>query len=184
MEEDGRLSKTSTLLALILVTSVASGAETWRGLTVSNEVKCGEDLYDPTNFRHDPDVEEEIATNLGGWWSPYDGYTFRNEEESDIEHIVSKSEARESGLCNASAEIQKQFVNDFDNLTLATCHVNRNLKRSKDAADWFPEFNRCWFAGRVLAVKLEYRLTVDEAEKNALESVLTFCSVEDILRPS
>ena len=48
---------------------------------------------------------------------------------------------------------------------------------AKDAADWFPEHNRCWFAGRVLAVKLEYGLSVDPQEAAALEAVLKACSI-------
>ena len=137
------------------------GSTTWRGLVVAAEVECMD--YASANFRHSPSVEQKIADNLGGWWSPYDGTAFPN-EESDIEHIVAKSEARDSGLCAASAEIQKRFTNDMDNLTLAAPTLNRYEKVAKDAAEWQPEHNSCWFAGRVLAVKLEYGLTVDPPE--------------------
>ena len=38
-------------------------------------------------------------------------------------------------------------------------------------------------AGRVLAVKLEYGLTVDPPEACALEAMLEGCRIEDVLRP-
>ena len=175
------------VLAAVLLIAVAvlagadnPGSTTWRGLVVAAEVECMD--YASANFRHSPSVEQKIADNLGGWWSPYDGTAFPN-EESDIEHIVAKSEARDSGLCAASAEIQKRFTNDMDNLTLAAPTLNRYEKVAKDAAEWQPEHNSCWFAGRVLTVKLEYGLTVDPQEAAALEAMLEGCRIEHVLRP-
>ena len=93
-----------------------------------------------------------------------------------------KSEAHDSGLCVAEAETRKRFANDLDNLTLATPALNRQ-KSAGDAAEWLPDHNRCWFAGRVLAVKLEYVLIVDQAEADALDTVLQGCAIEQVLRP-
>ena len=142
--------------------------------------RCTE--YDPDDYRHSQDVELVICENLGGCWSPYDGTVFPN-RRSDIEHIVAKSEAHDSGLCAADEKTRKRFANDLDNLTLATPALNRQHKRGYDAAEWLPEHNRCWFAGRVLAVKLEYRLTVDQAEADALDAVLQGCPIEQVLWP-
>ena len=167
------------LLTATAVGVVADDGETWRGLVVAAEVECTD--YAPANFRHSQSVEKKIADSLGGWWSPYDGTEFSN-QESDIEHIVAKSEARDSGLCGASAEMQKRFTNDMDNLTLATDTLN-SKKGAKDAAGWRPEHNRRWFAGRVLAVKLEYGLTVDPPERDWLEDMLEGCRIEDVRLP-
>ena len=41
--------------------------------------------------------------------------------------------------------------------------------------------NRCWFAGRVVAVKRKYRLTVDRREAAALERVLSACRSTDMV---
>ena len=160
---------------------LASDIETWRGLLVLAEYRCSP--YDrEVDYPYSQSLEPKIAANLGGWWSPYDGFPFPN-EESDIEHVVAVSEAHDSGLCAADAEARRRFASDLDNLTLAEPHLNRYEKSAKDAADWLPEHNRCWFAGRVLAVKLEYRLSVDSQEAAALEAVLEGCSIEHVLRP-
>ena len=129
-----------------------------------------------------PPEEEEIADNVGGWWSPYDGTEFPN-EESDREHIVALAEAHDSGLCAASPEVRERFGRDLDNLTLASPRMNRHEKVAKDAAEWQPKHNQCWFAGRVLAVKLEYGMTVDPQEAAAVEAMLEGCHIEDVLRP-
>ena len=42
---------------------------------------------------------------------------------------------------------------DPRNLTLASPQVNCHQKSGKDAADWVPARNRCWFAARVVEVK-------------------------------
>ena len=54
--------------------------------------------------------------------------------------------------------------------------MNRQEKVAKDAAEWLPEINKCWFAYRVVQVRAKYSLTVDQAEADALEAVLSECS--------
>ena len=54
--------------------------------------------------------------------------------------------------------------------------MNRHRKSGKDAGEWLPRENRCWFAARVVAVKRKYRLTVDAREARALEGVLSRCA--------
>ena len=44
-----------------------------------------------------------------------------------------------------------------------------------------PEKNQCWFANRIVLIKMKYSLTVDRAEANALESVLLRCSTTDMV---
>ena len=61
--------------------------------------------------------------------------------------------------------------------------LNRHKRVAKDAAEWQPKHNLCWFAGRVLAVKLEYGLTVDLQEAAALEAMLEGCRIKHVLRP-
>ena len=62
------------------------------------------------------------------------------------------------------------------NLTLASPELNRHEKKDKDAADWLPPQNRCWFVETIIAVKKKYRLTIDERERRALERVLDQCT--------
>ena len=53
--------------------------------------------------------------------------------------------------------------------------MDRHQKSGKDAGEWVPRMNRCWFAGRVVAVKRKYGLTVDAREARALEGILSGC---------
>ena len=84
---------------------------------------------------------------------PYTGTCFASTKQTDIEHIVATSEAHDSGLCAADRATRKRFAKDLRNLTLASPRVNRHQKSGKDAGEWLPDRNRCWFAGRVLEVK-------------------------------
>ena len=99
----------------------------------------------------------------------------RGAPETDIEHIVARSEAHDSGLCSASPERKREFARGFRNLTLSAPHLNRNLKGAKDAADWTPGENRCWFAWRVIDVRRAYDLTIDRREADALDAILETC---------
>ena len=95
----------------------------------------------------------DCGSALRGVYSPYTCETFGELTETDIEHIVARSEAHDSGLCSALPERKREFARDIRNLTLSAPHLNRNLKGAKDAADWRPDENRCWFAWRVIDVR-------------------------------
>ncbi len=115
-------------------------------------------------------------------FDPYTGICYDSETETDIEHIVALQEAHYSGMCFADTETKRTFAGDLLNLTLAAPEVNRE-KSSLDAFDWMPETNRCWFARRVLDVKLKYGMTEDRDESEALEFVLAGCESTDIVKP-
>ena len=152
----------------------AASAETWRGLVVAPEHRCSP--YDKKrDYPYPQSVEREIVRTLDAVYGPYTGTCFATTRDTDIEHIVAASEAHDSGLCAAGRVTRKRFARDLRNLTLASPQVNRHQKSGKDAGEWLPDRNRCWFAGRVLEVKRAYRLTVDRREAAALEQILSRC---------
>ena len=73
--------------------------------------------------------------------------------------------------CNSFAEPCRYF----GDLTLATPRLNRHEKVARNAAEWLPQFNRCWFAATIVAVPREYALTIDRREADALDAVLVGC---------
>ena len=160
----------------------APDAETlWRGLAVVPERRCAP--YDAEDYPYPQAVEDQIIDTLalGGVYGPYTGRWFDSKTETDIEHIVARSEAHDSGLCAADDATRRGFATDLLNLTLAAPAVNRNQKRDLDAAEWLPDVNRCWFAARVIAVRQEYRLTIDRREADALDQVLAGCASTELL---
>ena len=120
-------------------------------------------------------VEREIVRDLGAVYGPYTRRCFASTTETDIEHIVAESEAHDSGMCAADAATKARFARDLRNLTLAAPEVNRFEKSGKDAGEWLPARNRCWFAARVVEVRKAYGLTIDRSEADALESILSSC---------
>ena len=110
------------------------------------------------------------------------GTYFRSTRDTDIEHIVARSEAHDSGLCAASAPVKAAFARDLLNLTLAHPRLNRYQKSGKDIAEWTPAVNVCWFAARTLEVRRKYGLTIDHAEAAAVERILAGCPSTDMVR--
>ena len=167
-----------TGLAILLGAALASAPlqGTWRGLEVAPETRCSPYERAKDYPYYSRTIERRIVEHHGfGMASPYSGTEFGSLRESDIEHIVATSEAHDSGLCGRNRVIRRAFARDLDNLTLAAPRLNRNEKSNKDAAEWMPSMNRCWFAETIVAVKLKYGLTVDRTEANALEAVLEDC---------
>ena len=162
------------VLALVIFAFHAESNETWRGLVVAPEHRCS--TYEPDDYSYPQSVELEIVGAMGGKiYGPYTGTCFSSIREVDVEHIVARSEAHDSGLCSADARTKRNFARDVLNLTLASPSVNRHQKGGKDAAEWLPDMNQCWFAARVVEVRLKYGLTIDRREADALENVLSAC---------
>ena len=164
------------MVAVVAFAFAGTGsAETWRGLTVAPENRCSP--YDKAaDYPYPQSIEERIVRELGSVYGPYTGTCFASTRQTDIEHIVAASEAHDSGLCAADRATRAKFADDLRNLTLASPQVNRWQKSGKDASEWIPDRNRCWFAGRVLEVKMAYGLTVDRREAAVLERVLAGCA--------
>ena len=162
------------VIAVVVFALQAKPDEIWRGLVVAPEGRCSD--YSSNDYSYPQSVENDVVEAMGDRiYGPYTGTCFSSIQETDIEHIVARSEAHDSGLCSADAETKLKFARDLLNLTLASPSVNRHIKSDKDAADWLPELNQCWYADRIVQVRLKYGLTIDQREADALESVLSFC---------
>ncbi len=181
------LSK-SILCITLAFSSFGFAQDTWRGLQLQEENRCSP--YDKKEqYPYPQSVEDEIVASMGGVvYGPYTGRYFPSDTRTDIEHIVAASEGHDSGLCNASDAVRERFATDLLNLTLAAPKINRCGPEGKcglDAGDWLPPRNQCWFANRVVQIKLKYGLSVDYAEAQSLESVLRNCdSFEMVFYPS
>lgn len=159
---------------MLLAAGPGFAEERWRGLVVAEEERCSP-YRRAWDYPYSQTVERHIVASLGMIYGPYTGTCFDSMGQTDIEHIVATSEAHDSGLCGRDLATKRRFSSDIRNLTLAAPDVNRKEKGGKDAAEWMPERNKCWFAGRVVWIRLEYELTIDRREAEVLERVLSEC---------
>ncbi len=171
--------KAAVTVSVLLIAFAAHAQDSWRGLRVAPEERCSD--YRSGDYWYPQSLEGELTALYGGVYSPYTGEWFDSAADTDIEHIVARTEAHDSGLCAASAESRQAFARDLLNLTLADPGTNRDRKGAKDAAEWLPELNRCWFANRIVAVRQKYDLNIDEAERDELEKILSECESPDLL---
>ena len=96
--------------ALTVVPPPSPPPGTWRGVVIAEEDRCSE--YDSDDYRHSASVEPQIVAQMGGRiCGPYTGTYFASTSETDIEHIVAKSEAHDSGACAWTGEERRSFAN-------------------------------------------------------------------------
>ena len=167
------------LIAALGIQTKAVGQQTYRGVRVGPEVRCAP--YDRDDYSYPQSVESQIIADIGKIYGPYTGQCFATVRETDIEHIVPLSEARDSGRCSASAATKARFARDVLNLTLASPRVNRYEKGAKDAAEWQPGRNACWFVNRTLEVRRKYAVSIDRRETVAIESGLAACASTEMV---
>ena len=140
-------------------------------ITIAPENRCSH--YDSDDYPYPQSVEPQIVAQQGGRiYSPYTGRYFASTGETDIEHIVARSEAHDSGLCAADSGTKRAFARDLLNLTLASPSVNRHQKVAKDLAEWLPGLNQCWYVNQVVLVKRKFNLSMDQAEASTAQRVL------------
>ncbi|MFJ8583747.1 HNH endonuclease family protein [Streptomyces sp. NPDC093595] len=118
------------------------------------------------------------AAVSGTWYSEYDGATWRAASDLDIDHVVALAEAWRSGASGWTTSQRQAFANDLSRpqLIAVTDDVNQ-AKSDLDPAEWLPPRTayRCTYARMWVHVKYHWKLSVDSAEKSALQSVLNGC---------
>ena len=156
----------------------------WKGLQIAPESRCSP--YDRADYPYPWTLERDASRRDGGFYEAYTRQYHLNPRNTDIEHVVALSEAHDSGLCAAGPGTRQQFSADLQNITLARPEINRCGplgKCAKDAAQWLPEQNRCWFAGTILRIRQRYSLTLDTREYLALKTLLEQCPDTDMRYP-
>ncbi|MFJ6459613.1 HNH endonuclease family protein [Streptomyces sp. NPDC091387] len=129
---------------------------------------------DGTNVTQD----SSCAAVSGSWYSEYDGATWTAASDLDIDHMVPLAEAWRSGASSWTTAQRQAYANDLTRpqLIAVTDNVNQS-KGDKDPAKWLPSRTayQCTYARAWVHVKHYYDLTVDSAEKTALQTVLNGC---------
>lgn len=141
---------------------------------------------DMTDIRRDKDGD---VTHGVLKKDPYTGLTIEYNHKAgavDVEHIVARSEAWDSGASKWTQERRDEFANDPLEIMVVSASGNRT-HGDKDAARWLPStggsYGRnpsydCAYVARQIAVKLKYGLTVDQAEHDAMSRVLDTCPAQ------
>jgi hypothetical protein len=122
--------------------------------------------------------DSSCAATSGSWYSPYDGATWTAASDLDIDHLVPLAEAWDSGADSWTTSRRQSFANDLTRpqLIAVTDNVNQ-AKGDQDPATWMPSRTayRCTYVRAWVQVKYYYGLSVDSAEKSALQNHLASC---------
>jgi hypothetical protein len=123
-------------------------------------------------------TSSSCAATAGTWHSAYDGATWTAASDVDIDHVVPLAEAWQSGASAWTTAQRQAFANDLTRpqLIAVTDNVNQS-KGDRDPAEWLPPSAsyHCTYARMYVEVKHYYDLSVDSAEKSALQGVLNGC---------
>ncbi|WP_409472400.1 HNH endonuclease family protein [Streptomyces sp. HC307] len=123
-------------------------------------------------------TDSACAATSGSWYSPYDGATWSAASDVDIDHLVPLAEAWDSGADSWTTSRRQSFANDLTRpqLLAVTDNVNQS-KGDQDPATWMPSRTtyRCTYVRAWVQVKYYYGLSVDSAEKSALQNYLAPC---------
>lgn len=123
-------------------------------------------------------TNSSCAATSGSWYSEYDGAWNYASSDVDIDHVVALSEAWGSGASTWTTTKRGQFANSLNDGQLIAVTDNINASKSdRDAAEWQPPLAsyRCMYAKQVVHVKYGWGLSMDSAEKTAINSMLATC---------
>lgn len=118
------------------------------------------------------------AATSGSWYSVYDGAWNYASSDVDVDHVVALSEAWGSGASTWTASKRQQFANSLGDGQLIAVTDNVNASKSdRDAAEWQPPLAsyHCTYAKHVVHVKYGWGLSMDSAEKTAINAMLATC---------
>lgn len=134
-----------------------------------------------------PATSSTCRLSGGRWRSLYDGFTFTNARELDIDHVVALAEAWDSGARSWSPARRQAFANDLGVrwALLAVSATSNRSKSDKDPAEWMPPDRRahCRYVAYWIGVKVRWGLTVDRTERRALERYVAACPTTRLTVP-
>jgi hypothetical protein len=123
-------------------------------------------------------VNGSCQPTTGSWFSPYDGATWTDPADVDIDHIVPLAEAWRSGANTWTTTLRRSFANDLNGpqLIAVTDNVNQ-AKGDRDPSTWQPPRSsyRCTYAKMWINTKYRWGLRLQSTEKTALQSMLDTC---------
>ncbi|WP_216205132.1 GmrSD restriction endonuclease domain-containing protein [Amycolatopsis aidingensis] len=122
-------------------------------------------------------VGADCYPDSGRWYSPYDGVTVYSAADVDIDHVVPLAEAWRSGARYWSASKRENFANDlsYPQLRASSASSNRS-KGDDDPTQWKPISSyHCTYSKMWIRSKYHWGLSVQAAEKSALQSMLNTC---------
>lgn len=116
----------------------------------------------------------------GDWVSLYDGLTFTDPSELDIDHVVALAEAWDSGAAGWDTVRRRAFANDLDHpqaLRAVSASSNRS-KSDLDPGQWKPTRESAWceYANDWVTVKKAWNLSADQNEIDDLRVMLRTCT--------
>ncbi|GGI74953.1 hypothetical protein GCM10011581_09940 [Saccharopolyspora subtropica] len=124
-------------------------------------------------------VGSDCYPTSGSWYSYYDGVTRTSPSQISIDHIVPLAEAWRSGASSWTTSKREAFANDITGpqLIAVTTEIN-SAKGDQDPASWKPPraSSHCGYAKFWIHTKYRWDLTLQSAEKTALQSMLNTCS--------
>ncbi|MEU3727688.1 HNH endonuclease family protein [Streptomyces sp. NPDC031705] len=123
--------------------------------------------------------DSECRARSGSWKSLYDGAVVDEPGALDIDHMVPLAEAWRSGASGWDAARRKAFANDLTRPQLLAVSAASNRSKGDQSPDlWQPPDKSSWCQyGRAwTTVKSHYRLTVTEAERAMLTTMIDTCA--------
>lgn len=113
----------------------------------------------------------------GDWYSRYDGLTWSDPAEVQIDHVVALKEAWDSGAWAWDDARLTAFGNDVDDarsLVVVTGSEN-SAKGEKDPSNWIPPNADavCTYLADWTAIKARWGLSMDESEHGRIRNLLT-----------
>ncbi|MFL1381482.1 MULTISPECIES: HNH endonuclease family protein [unclassified Nocardiopsis] len=125
------------------------------------------------------DMGDDCKAVSGSWYSAYDGETFTDPADLDIDHMVPLKEGWRSGAHAWTTEERGRFANDLESspqLWAVSASTNRS-KGDADPSEWMPplESVHCEYVAAWIEVKHVWKLSVDPEEETALREVLAGC---------
>lgn len=170
----------SSLDAITIANPVEEGynRSDWKHWSDLDGNKC--DTRQDTLIKDGTDIVMRQGTTCrvesGKWIGPYNGETFTNPSDLDIDHIIPLEYASFHGGAKWDAKKKEQFANDPQNLLATSAKENRS-KGSKGPADYMPprEEFQCSYASSWINLSSKYNLSITDKDKRELSRALRTC---------
>lgn len=157
----------------------SAGSSCWdtREAVLLRDAEAGSVVLLDSSKKETTDAGKACSIKSGKWTDPYSGKVFTDPSKLDVDHMIPLSYAARHGGQGWDEGKKESYANSLDyghHLIAASAAENRS-KGDKGPSEYQPKILKCQYAVDWINISKNWNVSMTEADKKSLESMLATC---------
>lgn len=157
----------------------SAGSSCWdtREAVLLRDAEAGSVVMLDSSKKETTDPSKACSIKSGKWTDPYSGKVFTDPSKLDVDHMIPLSFAARHGGQAWDAGKKETYANNmaYGHHLIAVSAAENRSKGDKGPSEYQPKILKCQYAVDWVNVAKAWDISITQADKTALESMLATC---------